>query len=146
MPFTATPDTMAGAGYTLAAATCDELPACALTPREEREYERLPHAARQRDWLAGRYAAKRAISARWSVPAAQIELSSSPGAAPRPFVRTRSRMGGWSALSDRLTIAHHDGVAIAVAVTLLVSVLTAFLTGTVTRGKGDARIKEAVDN
>ncbi|SAK55948.1 hypothetical protein AWB78_01520 [Caballeronia calidae] len=41
---------------------------------------------------------------------------------------------------------NHDGVAIAVAVTLLVSVLTAFLTGTVMRGKGDAGIKEAVDN
>ena len=38
------------------------------------------------------------------------------------------------------------GVAIAVAVTLPVSVLTAFLTGTVMRGKGDAGIKEAVDN
>ena len=38
----------------------------------------------------------------------------------------------------------HDGVAIAVAVTLLVSVLTAFLTGTVIRGKGEGAFKEAL--
>ncbi|SAK55564.1 hypothetical protein AWB80_02103 [Caballeronia pedi] len=38
----------------------------------------------------------------------------------------------------------HDGVAIAVAVTLLVSVLTAFLTGTVMRANGDIGIKEAL--
>jgi uncharacterized membrane protein len=36
----------------------------------------------------------------------------------------------------------HDGVAIAVAVTLLVSVLTAFLTGTVMRGKSSGHIVE----
>ena len=45
-------------------------------------------------------------------------------------------------LADR----NHDGVAISVAVTLLVSVLTAFLTGTVMRGKGDSGIKEAPDD
>ena len=38
----------------------------------------------------------------------------------------------------------HDGVAIAVAFTLLVSVLTAFLTGTVMRGKSDIGIQEAL--
>ena len=43
----------------------------------------------------------------------------------------------------RLAENGHDGVAIAVAVTLLVSVLTAFLTGTVIRGKDDA-IKETL--
>jgi uncharacterized membrane protein len=37
---------------------------------------------------------------------------------------------------------NHDGVAIAVAVTLLVSVLTAFLTGKVMRGKNDVEAKE----
>lgn len=42
-------------------------------------------------------------------------------------------------LADR----NHDGVAISVAVTLLVSVLTAFLTGTVMRGKVDSGIQEA---
>lgn len=113
MPFAATPDTLAGADYTLAIATCDGLPACALTPREQRDYETLPHAARQRDWLAGRHAAKRAIRARWNVPAAEIELTSTPGDAPQPCVR--SRRGAWSLLPARLTIAHRDGVAIAVA-------------------------------
>jgi uncharacterized membrane protein len=39
----------------------------------------------------------------------------------------------------------HDGVAISVAVTLLVSVLTAFLTGTVMRGRGEGGMKEALD-
>ena len=113
MPFAATPDTMAGAVCTLAIATWRELPACALTPREQREYDALPHAARRHDWLAGRSAAKRAIGARWDVPADRIELASTPGSAPRPSVR--SRIGGWSPLPDRLTIAHRDGVAIAAA-------------------------------
>jgi uncharacterized membrane protein len=42
----------------------------------------------------------------------------------------------------------HDGVAISVAVTLLVAVLTAFLTGTVMRMKGEDEIEasEAPDN
>ena len=113
MPFAATPDTLAGADYTFAAASCDELPARALTLREQRDYEALPHAARQRDWLAGRHAAKRAISARWNIPAAEIELRSTPGAAPQPYVRRGTH--SWSPLPDRLTIAHCDGVAIAVA-------------------------------
>ena len=113
MLFAATPDTIAGADYTFAAARCGELPACTLTHREQRDYEALPHAARQRDWLAGRHAAKRALSARWSAPAAEIELRSTPGAAPQPYVRSGTR--SWSPLPGRLTIAHRDGVAIAVA-------------------------------
>ena len=112
MPFAATPDTMAGAAYTFAVATCDELPACALTPRERREYDALPHETRRRDWLAGRCAAKRAIGARWAVPADSIELASTPGSTPRPSVRSRT---GARSLPDRLTIAHRDGVAIAAA-------------------------------
>lgn len=113
MPLAATPGNLAGAGHTLAVATCDEASRCALTPREQREYDELPHAARRRDWLAGRCAAKRAIGTRWETSADRIELTSVPGAAPRPSVRTRS--GGWSPLPDRLTIAHRDGVALAAA-------------------------------
>jgi 4'-phosphopantetheinyl transferase EntD len=113
MPFGATPDTMAGAGYTHVVATCDACPAYPLTSRERREYDALPHAARRRDWLAGRYAAKRAISIRWNVAPDAIELAAAPGAAPRAFVR--SRADRWAPLPDRLTIAHRDGVAIAAA-------------------------------
>lgn len=113
MPFGATPDTMAGAGYTHVVATCDARLAYPLTRRERREYEALPHAARRRDWLAGRYAAKRAISIRWHVAPDAIELAAAPGAAPRAFVRTRA--DSWAPLPDRLTIAHRDGVAIAAA-------------------------------
>lgn len=111
MPFGATPDTMAGAGYTHVVATCDARLAYPLTRRERREYEALPHAARRRDWLAGRYAAKRAISIRRSVAPDAIELASAPGAAPRAFVRTRA--DNWAPLPDRLTLAHRDGIAIA---------------------------------
>ena len=113
MPFAPTPDTVAGARYTFAVATCNDLPPCALTPREQREFDGLSHAARRRDWLAGRYAAKRAIGARWDLPADRIELMSRLGAAPRPCIRTRT--GRWAPLSDRLTVAHRDGLAIAAA-------------------------------
>ncbi|HKN69200.1 MAG TPA: hypothetical protein VJW73_23135 [Gemmatimonadaceae bacterium] len=113
MPFGATPDTMAGAGYTHVVATCDARPLYPLTQREQREYEALAHAARRRDWIAGRYAAKRAISIRRNVAPDAIELASAPGAAPRAFVRTRA--DSWAPLPDRLTIAHRDGIAIAAA-------------------------------
>lgn len=113
MPFAALPDTMAGAVCTLAIATWHELPACALTLREQREYDRLPHAARRHDWLAGRAAAKRALGARWNLPADRIELVSTRHGAPRPAARNRA--GGLSPLPDRLTITHRDGVAIAAA-------------------------------
>ncbi len=104
---------MAGAGYTLLVATCDDLSACALTPREQREYDELPHVARRRDWLAGRYAAKRAIGARWAVPADRIEIASTRGGAPRPCIRRQT--GSWVSLPDRLTVAHRDGDAIVAA-------------------------------
>ena len=113
MPLSPTPATMAGAGYTLVVATCDDLPSCALTPREQREYDGLPHQPRRRDWLAGRSAAKRAICLRWDVPAARIELVSIPGAAPRAIIRTRT--GRWAPLPDRLTITHRDGIGLAAA-------------------------------
>jgi len=113
MPFAATPATLAGAACTLATVSAHEPWLCVLTPRERREYDALPHAPRQRDWLAGRGAAKRAIGARWDVSADQIELRSLPNAAPRARIRTVA--GGWSALSDRLTIAHRDGFALAAA-------------------------------
>jgi 4'-phosphopantetheinyl transferase EntD len=113
MPFGATSDTMAVAGYTHVVATCDARPAYPLTPREQCEYEALAHAARRRDWLAGRYAAKRAISIRRNVAPDAIELAAAPGTAPRAFVRTRA--DSWAPLPDRLTIAHRDGIAIAAA-------------------------------
>jgi len=113
MPFGATPDTIAGAGCTHVVATCDAPSACPLTHRERCEYEALPHADRRRDWLAGRVAAKRAISIRWNVAPDAIELTSASGAAPRVCVRRRT--GEWTPLPDRLTIAHRDGVAIAAA-------------------------------
>jgi 4'-phosphopantetheinyl transferase EntD len=113
MPFAATPDTLAGAAWTLAVVHRDEPGRTALTRREQREYDALPHAARRRDWLAGREAAKRAIAVRWAMSADRIELRSLPNAAPRPRVRTVT--GAWSPLPDRLTIAHRDGFAFAAA-------------------------------
>jgi 4'-phosphopantetheinyl transferase EntD len=112
MLFAATPANLAGAAHTHAFARYDELQPFALTPCERREYDGLPHAARRRDWLAGRCAAKRAIGAIWNVPADRIELAATVGAAPRASVRRRA--GDWSPLPDCLTIAHRDGVAIAV--------------------------------
>src|SRR5689334_22817495 len=82
MPFATTPGKLTGAAYTLAIATCDEL-LCALTPREQREYDALPHESRRRDWLAGRRAAKRAVGERWGITTDQIELAPVPGAAPQ---------------------------------------------------------------
>ena len=111
MRFAAAPDSLAGADQTLVVATCDERWLCALTPQERREYDELPHAARRRDWLAGRRAAKRAIRARYDVRADEIELTPVPGAAPRPSIRRGT--GEWAPLSLRLTIAHRDGVALA---------------------------------
>ena len=113
MPFDATPDTMAGAGEVHVVASCDAPSHSPLTPREQRDYAALPHAARRRDWLAGRSAAKRAISSRWNIAPGNIELASAPGAAPRALVRTR--IDSWAPLPGRLTIAHRDGVAIAAA-------------------------------
>src|SRR4051812_44790144 len=111
MSFAATSVSVAGASHTLAVACSGEMRLCALTPREQREYAGLPHAARQRDWLAGRCAAKRALAARWDVPPDRIELTSKPGAAPRPSLRNPA--GSWSSVPDCLTIAHRDGIALA---------------------------------
>jgi 4'-phosphopantetheinyl transferase EntD len=122
MSFAATSASLAGGSHTLAIACSGELQLCALTPREQREFANLPHAARQRDWLAGRYAAKCALAARWRVPPDRIELASIPGAAPRPSLRNLA--GSWSALPECLTIAHRDGIALAAAFpsTILVGV------------------------
>jgi 4'-phosphopantetheinyl transferase EntD len=122
MPIAVTSASVAGASHTLAVARWEELQLCALTPREQREFANLPHVARQRDWLAGRCAAKRALAARWDVPPDRIELASIPGAAPRPSLRNPA--GSWSRLPDRLTIAHRDGIALAAAFpsTILVGV------------------------
>ena len=113
MSIAATSASVAGDSHTLAVARSVELRLSALTPREQGEYASLPHAARKRDWLAGRYAAKRALAARWHVPPDWIELTSIPGGAPRPSLRNPA--GSWSPLSDRLTIAHCDGIALAAA-------------------------------
>jgi 4'-phosphopantetheinyl transferase EntD len=122
MPIAATSASVAGDSHTLAVARSVELRLCALTPREQREYASLPHVARQRDWLAGRCAAKRALATRWDVPPDWIELASMPGAAPQPSLRNPA--GSWSPLPDCLTIAHRDGIALAAAFpsTILVGV------------------------
>ena len=113
MPFAPTPGNPPGAAHTLAMATCDEPMLCALTPREQHEYDALPHETRRRDWLAGRCAAKRAVGERWGMTADRIELTSVADAAPQVSVRTQ--IGCWSPLPGRLTLSHRDGVAIAVA-------------------------------
>jgi len=85
----------------------------ALTQRERREYDDLPHEGRRRDWLAGRYAAKQAVAARCGLPLDHIQLASQPGAAPRCSVL--GDHGRWMRTGLSVSIAHREGWAIAAA-------------------------------
>ena len=102
-----------GAPYTIAFASSSAPAIGALTEGERREYDRLPHEGRRRDWLAGRYAAKRAVAARCGVSLHHIQLESRPGAAPLCMVRDDH--GRWTPTRFSISIAHRDGWAIAAA-------------------------------
>src|SRR5690349_20706325 len=87
----------------------------ALTPRERHDHDRLPHQTRRREWLAGRVAAKRAIGGFFgaSLPLSHVELEPREAAAPRCLVR--DGCGRWTLAPVVISIAHTEGVAIAVA-------------------------------
>ena len=87
----------------------------ALTRRERLDYGQLPHEARRREWLAGRCAAKRAISAFRGVgtPLHHIELEPRTDAGPRCLVY--DHVERWTLAPLVLSIAHADGVAVAAA-------------------------------
>ncbi|HEY2378212.1 MAG TPA: 4'-phosphopantetheinyl transferase superfamily protein [Gemmatimonadaceae bacterium] len=104
------------APYSLAFATSEAASLRALTLRERRDHARLAHEPRQRDWLAGRLAAKRAVGAFLctSLPLHHIELESQTGAAPRCLVRN-DLIEPWTLAPLLLSIAHRDGIAIAAA-------------------------------
>ncbi|HKW46380.1 MAG TPA: 4'-phosphopantetheinyl transferase superfamily protein [Gemmatimonadaceae bacterium] len=103
------------APYTLALATSESAPLSALTRRERRDFGQLAHETRRREWLAGRCAAKRAISAFRGVrgPLHHIELEPQAGGAPRCLVR--DDVERWTLAPLVLSIAHTHGVAIAAA-------------------------------
>ncbi|HEX4470124.1 MAG TPA: 4'-phosphopantetheinyl transferase superfamily protein [Gemmatimonadaceae bacterium] len=103
------------APYSLAIATSDTASLRALTRRERLDHDRLPHQARQREWLAGRLAGKRAIGAVLgaTLPMHRIELEPQPGSAPRCLVL--DDVERWTLAPLVLSIAHADGMAIAVA-------------------------------
>ena len=103
------------APYSLAFATSDTSPLTALTRRERLDYGQLPHEARRREWLAGRHAAKRAVSAfrGLGTPLHHIELESRADCAPRCLVR--DDVERWTLAPLVLSIAHTEGIAIAVA-------------------------------
>ena len=103
------------APYSLAFATSDTSSLTALTRRERIDYRQLPHEARRREWLAGRYAAKRAVSAfrGRGTPLHHIELESRADCAPRCLVR--DDVERWTLAPLVLSIAHTDGIAIAAA-------------------------------
>jgi phosphopantetheinyl transferase len=106
----ATPVAPTTAPYTLAVATgCASR--AALTPSERLEYDRLPHHARRRDWLAGRCAAKRAVAEWCGVALDRIQLESRAGASPRCFVL--DELERWSFAPLSISIAHRDGVGLA---------------------------------
>ena len=96
-------------GYTLAIATPASL--AALTQGERKEYNRLPHDERRRDWLAGRLAAKRAVAEHCRLPFDRVRLESRAGAAPCCMVA--DDLDRWSLLPLTISIAHCDGVGIA---------------------------------
>lgn len=65
-------------------------PADLLSPAEAAVLGAFPVQKRRRDWLAGRLAAKRALSAVLGVPAGGIEILNEPSGAPRARIPNRT--------------------------------------------------------
>ncbi len=84
-----------------------------LTAAEHSEFRTLLGASRQRDWLAGRTAAKRAVGRAAGVDPQRITLLARPGAAPVPMLMRGQ--GAPQRLALRVSIAHRGGWAIAAA-------------------------------
>lgn len=103
------------APYSIGFANSDTGSLHTLTPRERHEHDRLPHEPRRRDWLAGRVAAKRAVAGFLgaSLPLHHIDLEPQAAAAPRCLVR--DDVERWTLAPLVVSIAHSDGLAIAVA-------------------------------
>lgn len=99
------------ASYTVAFSSSTTASLRALTPRERREHDRLPNEGRQRDWLAGRSAAKRAVASRCGVSVEHVQLEPRSSSAPRCMVRAHGKR--WAPLPLSISIAHCDGFAIA---------------------------------
>ena len=115
MPIATLPVARSYASCSVAFATSVTSTVDALTATERRDYDRLPHESRRRDWLAGRCAAKRAIASRCGTTLAldEIQLKTRAGAAPRCLVR--GAHAAWTSVPLNISIAHRDGVAIAAA-------------------------------
>jgi phosphopantetheinyl transferase (holo-ACP synthase) len=129
-----------------------------LTPGERTALEAIPAERRQRDWLAGRLAAKRVLRAACRlrcerVPSYRsIEILNEAGGAPRFTVQGRPE------LAERLdiSIAHTDGTAVAAGADLLASgsagvdieltrPLSLDLVRRVLRAEEIARLEESLD-
>ena len=81
-----------------------------LSAEERREYAALSHDGRRRDWLAGRRAAKKAVSKHCAVPSDQIRVVGQTNGAPLVVLRDRE---SWNPLPVSISISHHDGVGLA---------------------------------
>ena len=115
MPVATLPVAWSHASFSVAFATGSTSATDILTRSERREHDRLSHGWRRRDWLAGRCAAKQAVAARCgaSLPLEKIQLEPRVDAAPRCMMRGNNEP--WTPLPLTISIAHRDGVAIAVA-------------------------------
>jgi 4'-phosphopantetheinyl transferase len=83
-----------------------------LTRAERSEYDALRYDVRRRDWLAGRYAAKRAVARRRGLSIDRLSLETRAGAAPSCSYLAH---GSRTALSLTVSIGHCAGIAIAAA-------------------------------
>ena len=83
-----------------------------MSAEEQREYAALRHRARRRDWLAGRRAARKAVSKHCAVPVEQVRVVGRRGAAPLAVLRNR----GPNPLPLSISISHHDGRGLAAVV------------------------------
>jgi 4'-phosphopantetheinyl transferase EntD len=99
---------------TIAGPDCTLREVSELAPDEYREYAVLTHDLRRRDWLAGRSAAKRAISTHCAISSAEVRLVSRSGNSP--FAVRRTDDESWSALPLSISISHQDGHALAAVV------------------------------
>jgi 4'-phosphopantetheinyl transferase EntD len=92
----------------IARASSKPLGANELALAEQHEFSELAHETRRRDWIAGRRAAKRAISKHYALAPADVRLAGRTDAPPVAVVRATS-----SPLPLSISISHHDGVGLA---------------------------------
>lgn len=97
----------------LTVASYDRRDLSALTAAERRDFDALESEERQRDWLAGRCAAKRAVACATNLAARDVQLVANPGAAPSAQVRDDGAR--WVSAPLAVSIAHRDGWGVAAA-------------------------------